>query len=63
MSNTVKCLKAVDLKEELNVGLSTIYGLVKTGQIPHVRIGKAIRFCKKDIEKFLNQPSRAMEES
>lgn len=42
-------LKAADVAQRLNLSLSQVYELARTGQLPVVRIGAAVRFDPADI--------------
>jgi len=44
----------IDLATILGVKPSTIYTWVRQGKIPHIRIGRLIRFTHVQIEEFLN---------
>jgi excisionase family DNA binding protein len=52
MSTNNQILKARDVSQMLGVGLSTVYRAVENGQLPVVRIGKALRFRREAIERF-----------
>ena len=54
-----KLLTVPEVADELQVKPSTIYTWVRQGQIPHVRIGRLIRFSFEQIEKFLHRDDRA----
>ena len=41
------------LSEYLNLKRSTLYFQVETGQIPHYRIGRLLRFKKAEIDEWL----------
>lgn len=40
----------------------TVYRLVKSGQLPHLRIGKKILFDREAVIAALRRPARATEE-
>jgi len=48
-------LKAKQVAEMLDVGLSTVYRAVEAGELPAIRIGAAIRIRREALEKFLSQ--------
>lgn len=52
MSTDVQILKARDVSQMLGIGLSTVYRAVENGQLPAIRIGKALRFRRDAIERF-----------
>ena len=37
----------------------TIYRATKAGNLPHVRIGRSIRFSQEALEEYLNNPGSA----
>ena len=39
-----------EVLEHLNVNLHTVYPLIKAGKIPAVRVGRPLRFRKRDID-------------
>lgn len=39
----------------LGVSAGTVYGLVRSGEIPHTRVGKSIRFRVWDLDRFLEE--------
>jgi excisionase family DNA binding protein len=47
-----------DVSEILGVKPSTIYTLVHQGKIPHIRIGRLIRFTPEQIDEFLQGSTR-----
>lgn len=46
----------------LTVKEKTIYKLVETGQIPHYRIGKLIRFKIEEVSAWMNSKKAVLEE-
>ncbi len=48
-----KLLTIDELAEVLSVKKSTIYQWVHLGLIPHIKMGRLLRFKKEDIEKWL----------
>jgi excisionase family DNA binding protein len=55
-----KLLKVAEVAERLNVGKSTVYKIIRDGELPHTRIGSdgtgPIRVRPKDLERFINRP-------
>ena len=51
----MELLKIKEASQFLKLSPSTLYYLVETCQIPHIRLGKAIRFIKEDLEKFIEK--------
>ncbi|HQQ88558.1 MAG TPA: helix-turn-helix domain-containing protein, partial [Smithellaceae bacterium] len=58
-----KLLTISDISEYLNIKEKTVYAKVESGEIPHYRIGRLIRFRLEDIDAWLdgcrnrNQPA------
>ena len=46
-------LKIEEAAEFLNMGMSTVYKLVSTKELPSFRIGRTIRIRREDLEKFI----------
>lgn len=46
-------LTPADVAELLQIPTSTVYELTRQGRLPCVRIGRAIRFTKADLERCL----------
>jgi excisionase family DNA binding protein len=46
-------MRVPEVARLLNVGVSTIYRLVETHQLPCVRLGSAIRFRRSTLEKMI----------
>jgi excisionase family DNA binding protein len=44
-----------DIAQLLRVGRNTVYGLVSRNQIPHRRLGKAIRFSRSAVMSWLSK--------
>jgi excisionase family DNA binding protein len=49
-----RLLTAVDVSELLCVPVSTVYELARTGRLPCLRIGRAVRFSRDDLEAHLS---------
>lgn len=56
--NSNELITATELAKRLNVPVSWIYRRTRLGQeaIPHVRIGKYVRFDWGEIMRFLKKP-------
>lgn len=52
-------LTADDVAALLRLPVSTIYDLARTGRLPHLRIGRALRFSRCDLEAHLAEHCRA----
>ena len=50
-----KLLTPQEIAEVLGVQSSTIYQWTHQGYIPHVKIGKFVRFKEKDVEKWVEK--------
>lgn len=53
-----RLLTAEDVAELLRLPMSTIYDLARTGRLPHLRIGRALRFSRHDLEAHLAERCR-----
>jgi excisionase family DNA binding protein len=49
-----RLLTAGDVAELLRVPVSTVYELARSGRLPCLRIGRAVRFCQVDLEAHLS---------
>lgn len=52
-----KLLTVEEIAEVLNVKQSTIYNWTHLGFIPHIKIGKLLRFNQNDVLDWLNKKS------
>ena len=52
-----KLLTVEEIADVLNVKQSTIYNWTHLGFIPHIKIGKLLRFNEDDVLKWLNKKS------
>jgi excisionase family DNA binding protein len=52
-------LTAEEVAELLRLPASTIYELARTGRLPHLKIGRALRFSQRDLEAHLAERCRA----
>ena len=48
-------LNVPQLSQLLNVRPMTIYGWVHDGMIPHVKLGRLVRFSEREIREWLNK--------
>ncbi len=53
-----KLLTPKQLSELLQVDQSTVYWWSHTGFIPHIKIGKLVRFKEVEVEEWVKQRSR-----
>ncbi len=54
-----RLLTAEDVAELLRLPGSTVYDLARTGRLPHLRIGRSLRFSRHDLEEQLAERCRA----
>jgi len=52
-NNRVNLLKVKEAAQLLNVSVSTLYGWAWQRRIPFVKVGRALRFDKADLERFI----------
>jgi len=50
-----RLLDTAQIAEQLNMSVSTIRKWVHYGFIPHVKLGRAVRFREKDIETWIEE--------
>jgi excisionase family DNA binding protein len=48
-----KLLNAAEVAEILRISRSKVYRLMKTGDLPSVRMDKSVRVRKMDLEEFI----------
>ena len=53
-----RLLTAGEVAELLRLPASTVYDLAGTGRLPHLRIGRALRFSQRDLEAYLAERCR-----
>ncbi len=53
-------LTAGEVAELLRLPVSTVYELARTGRLPHLRIGRAMRFSRDDLETYLADVCRSV---
>lgn len=54
METTAKLITAKDVATWLNLPLPTVYEKTRTGEIPHVRLGRLVRYDRGKLEQFIN---------
>ena len=57
---TSKLLRGEAVAELLNLPITTIYEHARTGLLPCVRIGRAVRFRQSDLEAFISNGGSAL---
>lgn len=50
-----KALSTQDVANMLNVSKSTIYGLIKSGEIVSYKVGRKVRFTERDVADYINR--------
>ena len=50
-----RMLGAAEIAEKLGMSVSTIRKWVNFGFIPHVKLGRAVRFREKDVEAWIEE--------
>jgi excisionase family DNA binding protein len=50
-------LRTEDVAELLRCDLATVYALVRRGELPHVRLGRSLRFHRDALATWLGQPT------
>ena len=53
MTSQTKLLTADDVAEILQVSLSFAYALLSRGELPSVRLGRAVRVRPQDLDEFI----------
>jgi excisionase family DNA binding protein len=54
IANNLKSLSTEEVAELFGLSIQTIYRLAKEGNIPHVRIGRTLRFLAHELMDWLN---------
>jgi len=52
-------LTAEEVADLLRLPVSTIYDLARTGRLPNLKIGRALRFSRSDLEVHLAERCRS----
>jgi len=52
-----KLLTSQEIADYLGVKLSTIYSWTHLGFIPHIKVGRLVRFKESDVQKWLKKRS------
>jgi excisionase family DNA binding protein len=53
MKTTNEILTIPEVARYLKLSKSKVYGLVATGEIPHIRIGRNVRIREADLDKWI----------
>jgi excisionase family DNA binding protein len=54
-SDTPLLLKVNEAASQLQVGRTTVYGLIQSGEIRCVRIGRAVRIPRRALEEYADR--------
>jgi excisionase family DNA binding protein len=52
-----RCSIADEAAELLNVPRSTVYELVRSHHLPHVRLGRSLRFTREQLARWVEENS------
>ena len=55
-------LRAEEAAKLLALGRSTVFQLLATGELPAVRVGRAVRVRRVDLERWIEERARAAAE-
>jgi excisionase family DNA binding protein len=55
LTDLVACLTTEEVLAYLNVTPRTIYRLIRTGELPAIRIGRQWRFRRSDLDAFVER--------
>ena len=55
---TESLLKPSEVQQKLHISKSTLYRLIRSGQLPAVRIGGSYRIRMSELEEFLSKTTR-----
>lgn len=55
MNKQTQLLTIDEAREILRVGRNVMYELIKTGGVPHIKIGKQIRIPLKELEEWVKK--------
>lgn len=50
-----RLLRAEDIAEQTGLSLARVYALVRAGQIPHIRVGRSVRFSEAAILAWIER--------
>jgi len=51
-------LRPEEVARLLGVRRSSVYEYVRTGRLPHVRVGRHVRFLREDLEEWVRRQRR-----
>lgn len=55
MNDSKMCLNAADVSEQTGLSISLIRKLTRSGEIPHIRVGRRILYPVTALEDWLSQ--------
>jgi len=58
-----RLLTVADVAEYLGLSVGTVYNKVSRGEIPHVKLGRAVRFRRSEIDRWIDAQSRVAEDA
>jgi excisionase family DNA binding protein len=60
--STGRLFTVAEVAEAMRVSNMTVYRLIKTGELPALRVGKGYRIFEADLERFLSDRSVRVED-
>jgi excisionase family DNA binding protein len=60
--STGRLFTVAEVAEAMRVSNMTVYRLIKSGELPALRVGKGYRIFEADLERFLSDRSVRVEE-
>lgn len=48
-------IKPREAAQVLSIGLSSLYVLIRSGELPSIRVGRAIRIERKQLDEWIRQ--------
>ena len=61
--DSARLLEAEDVAKYLGVRTDWVYREVRAGRLPHIRLGRAVRFRRESIEAWIDSRERGMPSS
>jgi len=59
MSDKPMLLTVADVQAETGLGRTTVYALLASGELPAVRIGRAVRISRVSLEVWIEQRAKS----
>jgi excisionase family DNA binding protein len=53
-----KLLKPAEVAEILRIGRSLVYGMLATGELPSIRVGRCIRVSSERLDEWIKKQER-----